>query len=315
MKKILVTGAAGFVGKNLISLLVENGISRELIFVDKHPAPPTLVNELKSKGVNLEVAISNKLPTDSSVQDVDAVICLAGATSVDAALWQPQKAIDENIAIAVDLAEWSHCVNPAAKVIYMSSDEVLGASIEPLGEDAHLNPSQPYAVSKASAELILHNYRDIYDLNIVTLRSCNLVGFGQKMPKLIPTAVYSLLEHRPVPIHGDGCQLREWMDVKDLCRAIVLLLHQDVEPQVFQATSGVKISVNEVVKIIAESLGVDLYTEHVADRLVQDRSYAMQPKRLNSLGWHAISDPYDAIRNAVSNIHEEVVNKDPGTIF
>jgi dTDP-glucose 4,6-dehydratase len=188
----------------------------------------------------------------------------------------------------------------------MSSDEVLGESFEPLSENMPLNPTQPYAVSKASAEMILHNYRDIYNLNIVTLRSCNLVGPGQKKPKLIPSTVHSLLENQPVNIHGDGTQLREWMDVEDLCHAIMLLLQNDVPPRTYQATSGVKISVNEVVGIVADRLGTSLRIKHIADRLVQDRSYAMQPNQLNSMGWHISSDPRDAIKRAASSIAKEI---------
>lgn len=309
MNKILITGAAGFVGKNLIQLLVSNGNTDELILVDKNPLNPSSMDLLHSKRTRFKTYISSKLPTGSLAQDLEAVVCLAGATSVDAALWEPKKAIDENILIAVDLAEWARCVNSKAKIIYMSSDEVLGESYEPLAENSPLNPTQPYAVSKASAEMILHNYRDVYNLNIVTLRSCNLIGIGQKKPKLIPTAVYSLLEKCPIPIHGDGNQLREWMDVEDLCRAIIVLLEQNVQPQVFQATSGVKISVNDVVEIVARCLDIDLRIAHVADRLVQDRSYSMQASRLNSIGWKPDSTPQDAIVRASISLAGKLVNE------
>ena len=89
-------------------------------------------------------------------------------------------------------------------------------------------------------------------------------------------------------------------------RAIILLLQRDVAPQIYQAASGVKISVNDVVKIVAEKLGVDLQTEKVPDRLIQDRSYAMQTKRLNSLGWQPSSTPQDAIRCAASVLAEQM---------
>lgn len=188
----------------------------------------------------------------------------------------------------------------------MSSDEVLGDSSVPLSEDAPLNPTQPYAASKAAAEIVLHNYRDVYKLNIVTIRSCNLVGAFQKKPKLIPTAVEALLENCPVPIQGDGKQFREWMAVEDLCRAIILLLQNEVTSQVYQATSGVRISVNDVVRIVAEKLRIDLETKQVPDRLVQDRSYAMKSARLNSLGWYPVSAPQGAIERAACLLRDEL---------
>lgn len=309
MNKVLITGAAGFVGRNLIPMLAFDGIVSNLVFVDKHPMPLSLRDKLELTNVGLTTFATNKLPLDSIARDVDAIICLAGATSVDAALSDPKKAIDENVALATDLAEWSRRVNPLVKVIYMSSDEVLGESLEPLDEDVPLNPTQPYAASKAAAEIVLHNYRDVYKLNIVTIRSCNLVGAFQKKPKLIPTAVEALLASRPVPIQGDGEQFREWMAVEDLCRAIILLLQNDVLPQVYQATSSVKISVNDVVKIVADKLGVDLKTEKVPDRLVQDRSYAMQSERLNSLGWYPRFSPQDAIGRAARSLAKQMQDK------
>jgi len=307
MRNILITGAAGFVGKNLIPMLAQERIVNELFFVDKHSVPLVVEKSLALTDVGFKAFTSSTLPLNGGVENVDAIICLAGATSVDAALNEPKKAIKNNIAIVADLAEWARCVNPSVKIIYMSSDEVLGASLMPLDEDAPLNPTQPYAASKAAAEIILHNYRDVYKLNIVTIRSCNLVGAFQKKPKLIPTAVEALLENRPVPIQGDGNQLREWMAVEDLCRAIILLLQSDVAPQVYQATSGVKISVNDVVRIVADSLGINLQTTHVADRLVQDRSYSMQADRLKSLGWRPLLNPQDAIRHAASALADELI--------
>ena len=305
MKKVLITGAAGFVGKNLIPMLAVERVVDKLIFVDKHSPQPNLVSMVESKGIKFKPFASSKLPIDGEAMDVDTVICLAGATSVDAALLEPKKAIDENIALTTDLAEWARYLNPAVKIIYMSSDEVLGESSVALGEDAPLKPTQPYAASKAAAEIVLHNYRDVYDLNIVTIRSCNLVGAYQKKPKLIPTAVEALLEGDPVPIQGDGKQLREWMAVEDLCSAIILLLQNDVAPQVYQATSGIKLCVNDVVKIVADKLCIDLKTRRVSDRLVQDRSYAMQSTRLNSLGWYPIFSVQGAIGRASSLLAEE----------
>lgn len=117
MKKVLITGAAGFVGKNLIPILATERIVDKLIFVDKHPPKPSLVSKIESIGVKFKSFVSSKLPIDGEAMDIDAVVCLAGATSVDAALLEPRKAIDENIALATDLAEWTRLVNPLVKII------------------------------------------------------------------------------------------------------------------------------------------------------------------------------------------------------
>ena len=301
---LIITGAGGFVGQNLLPLIVTQK-KANLFLVEKDRLPEGQLAHLAKGGSQLTAFASDRIPPGKELDSADAVICLAGSTSVDAALEQPAAAIEGNLEIAVDLAEYVRVRNPRARVIYVSSDEVLGESYVPLSEDAPLAPTQPYAASKAASEVILHNYRDTYGLNIVTLRSCNLVGPRQKVPKLIPTVVSSLALNKPVPVHGDGRQSREWMAVHDLCRAIILLLDESAPVGVYHATSGVSSSVNEVIALVAHALELPLNVCEVADRLIQDKSYSMSAERIKSLGWSCTVDPREAIsRAAISLLHE-----------
>lgn len=294
MKAILVLGASGFVGTTLIPLLSER--AERLILIDCVPVAPAVVEEAKRQGTHADIILNKRLK-ELSVDPVDAVICLAGATSVDAALEEPEVAIEQNLSIAIDFAEWLRNQDPSIRAVYLSSDEVLGASCTPLTTQAPLAPTQPYAASKAAAEIVLHTYRDVYHINLVTLRSCNLVGGNQRKPKLIPVVADCLVRNEAVPIHGDGSQLREWMAVEDLCSAIQLLLHTGM-PGIYQAASGVHLAVTEVMDIVAGILGKTPKVEHVPDRLVQDRNYAMDPSGLHALGWRCATDPVEAIRKA-----------------
>jgi dTDP-glucose 4,6-dehydratase len=304
--RILISGSSGFVAQNLIKRILHTQICNSIILVDKKTTNIEYSEDLSRTPVFDIPVISDRLPRGIDDKKIDAVICLAGATSVDAALTNPVEALKDNISIATDLAEWARDFNPKAKILYISSDEVLGPSEIPLSEDAPLKPSQPYAVSKATAELIIHNYRDVYNLNVCTLRSCNLVGKGQKPPKLIPNTVKAIVHQQPIPIHGTGNQCREWMDVNDFCEAIIYLLLQDVKPQIYQATSGIKLSVNEVVDIIGKQLSIQYSKCNIPDRLVQDKCYAMNPLRLNRLGWNIKTHPIMAIKNATKEMYNEM---------
>jgi dTDP-glucose 4,6-dehydratase len=301
VKVILVTGAAGFVARTFLPFLADAGW-RNLVLVDRNPIDPDLLRSLQARGAQVRVFMGDSLPP----VEVEIAVCLAGSTSVDAALRDPSPAIEGNLKIANDLGEWARRHRTPLRVLYMSSDEVLGASDIPLDEGAPLKPTQPYAASKAGAEIVLRTYADVYGFRLVIVRSCNLVGAGQREPKLIPVAVRHLLSGAPVPIHGSGEQMREWMAVEDLCRAIMRLMDETVPPRVYQAASGVHLSVNTVVRIAAETLGRTATTVSVPDRLIQDRCYAMGTGALNELGWKAAVPPVEAIRRAVLAAAEAV---------
>lgn len=297
MSKIVVTGAAGFVGHSLLPRLVSAGYT-ELILRDRRELDAELCARL-SRVARISFERSTTLPTDPQIS---ALICLAGATSVDAALREPSPAMRGNLEIAVALAEWARQMPSRIRIVYMSSDEVLGPSMVPLPVNAPLNPTQPYAASKAAAEVVLHNYRDVYALNIATIRACNLVGAFQREPKLLPSTVNAVKRGMPVSIHGSGNQKREWMHVEDLVSAILLLLQPRIAPQTYQAGSGVHFSVNEVVKLVTDEIGLPCSTRNVQDRLVQDQCYAMDASLLRKAGWSASVPARDAIAIATRSL-------------
>ncbi|RZU01691.1 dTDP-glucose 4,6-dehydratase [Kribbella rubisoli] len=294
MSAILVHGAAGFVGSSLIPMLVANTTS-PLILTDKHPIDTSQVEASQARIETLQTDSLATLP--EGADDIGVAIVLAGETNVDEALVDPRRAFETNIAISIDAAEWLRR-NPQSRLVYMSSDEVLGESFAPLSESEPARPTQPYAASKACAETILTCYRDTYGLDLVILRSCNLVGGRQRAQKLIPVAVTSLLNAEPVPVFGSGEQLREWMAVEDLCAALLLAARGDLPGGVYQATSGAQLSVLQVIDLVASVLGLPPKLVYVADRIVEDRSYAMDSSTLQRYGWKPESDVTAAIEAA-----------------
>ena len=298
--RIAVFGAGGFVGPALTRHLRARLPGAELVLVDQKPFRRPDGSSVHAIGDSITLRTASTFSALDGERFSHCVV-LAGATNVDEALADPAAAFDKNMSIARDAAEWLRR-NPYVRMVYLSTDEVLGAATEPLSEEAPLSPTQPYAGSKAAAEIVLHTYRDTYRLNLVTLRSCNLVGPTQRARKLLPVAVTHLVRGEEVPIFGDGEHRREWLALEDLCRAIELTLDPRVAAGILNCSSESSLSVLEVVALTARQLGVRTAHRCVGDRLVHDRSYAMSARRLRAHGWVPSVSPKEAIFRAVAGL-------------
>src|SRR5712691_9048111 len=146
MSTMLIYGAAGFVGTALSGQLTSEQADR-VIFVDQRAVSASVCRALQEKGIEVMTRRADALRS-LDLPDVDAVVVLAGQTSVDEALADPSRAVEQNVQIAIETGEWLR-VHPRSRLFYLSSDEVLGESFVPLGEDAAYRPTQPYAASKA----------------------------------------------------------------------------------------------------------------------------------------------------------------------
>jgi dTDP-glucose 4,6-dehydratase len=255
-----------------------------------------LLRSLSARGVDV-VSLRGSSLRELCLPEVETAVVLAGQTDVDEALDHPVRAFEPNVQIAIDAGEWLR-TNRQVRLIYLSSDEVLGEASVPLSERAPHRPTQPYAASKAAAETVLHCFRDTFALDVVTLRACNLVGGNQRARKLIPTAVWHLAQDREVPVHGSGACVREWLAVEDLCDAIALVVQHKLPTGIYHCSSGVRLTVLEVIELVARALGTKARWRHVADRMVNDRTYAMDASRLRSYGWAPRRETVGAIAAA-----------------
>jgi dTDP-glucose 4,6-dehydratase len=302
MSSMLIYGAAGFVGTALTEQLIPEHAER-VVLVDRRPIVESVHHNLKAKGIEVLEQRADALCLLDLAVDIDAAVVLAGQANVDEALAYPSRALEQNIHIAVEVGEWLRC-RPQTKLFYLSTDEVLGESSVPLPETAEYRPTQPYATSKAAAEMVLHCFRDTYSLNIVTIRSCNLVGGHQRAAKLIPIAVTHLVRREEVPVFGSGRQTREWLAVEDLCSAILTLVSEAASTGIYNCSSGTSRAVLDVIRVVARAVDADLRFRHVPDRLVQDSSYAMNCGRLQALGWSPQHQVDDAIARAATTMKD-----------
>jgi dTDP-glucose 4,6-dehydratase len=295
---LVVYGAAGFVASTLLTGPALP--SSTLTLVDQEAIGQSVLDSLMQADVSVNVVRSSSL-SGIAADDADVLLVLAGQTDVDQALADPALAFRTNMAIAVESAEWWRR-HPEARLVYLSSDEVLGASQVPLNENAPFRPTQPYAASKAAAEMTLRCYSESYGLELVVIRSCNLVGGRQRARKLIPIAVQNLAVGSPVPVFGDGFYRREYLAVEDLCEVIRQGLSRTLPADVYNCTSGIALQTAEVVDLVAEALGVEPVLAHVKDRIVHDRCYAMDASKLNAHGWKPKVAPADAIAAAATEM-------------
>jgi dTDP-glucose 4,6-dehydratase len=294
MRNLVIYGAAGFVASTLLS---EPGLpANALTLVDREAIRPAVLDRLTQSGIPVDVVRSSSL-TGIAADDADVLLVLAGQTDVDQALADPALAFEANMGIATEAAEWWR-KHAGLRLVYLSSDEVLGPSGIPLDENAPLRPTQPYAASKAAAEIALRCFSESYGLELIIVRSCNLVGGRPRARKLIPTTVENLASGLPVPIFGDGLHRREYLAVEDLCEVILQAVAGSLPAGIYNCTSGTSLQTIDVINIVAESLRVEPTLAYAKDRLVHDRCYSMDAFKLNVHGWKPKSAPTDAIAAA-----------------
>lgn len=297
VKKVLVTGGAGFIGSEVVrSFLRET--DWKIINVDKLTYAASLDN---LRGVEegeryrfykYDICEGGKME-EIFREGVDYVLHAAAETHVDNSIKEASPFIRTNVVgtqVLLDLARRYG----VEKFLYVSTDEVYGdlplGGGEKFGEDFPLKPSSPYAASKAAGDLLVQAYKRTYGLPVMISRCSNNYGKGQYPEKLVPFFVGRLKQGGKVPVYGDGKNVREWIAVEDHVRALRLMLEQGEIGEIYNVGSGVEKSNMEVVAEICRVLGkeVDEVVEFVPDREGHDRRYALDSSKIRrEIGWES----------------------------
>lgn len=288
VEKYLITGGAGFLGLNFTLYLKEKLPHCAIIIIDKK-LPPFLERD-KIKIINLN--LSEKIILEDIVGKVDYIINFASETHVDRSLISPAVFINSNISLIINLLEYARKIG-VKKFIHLSSDEVYGPT--PVGrsfnEKQALKPSNPYAASKASQDLILFSYFKSYGLPVVILRLSNCYGRYQHPEKLIPLAIIHALSDLPIPLYGKGQYRRTWLYITDAVEAIYLALTQGEAGQIYNISSYDEYSNLEVVRMILDKLGKSKQLiRFISDRPSHDRRYSLDCTKVKNWGWEAKTD-------------------------
>ncbi|HIE12466.1 MAG TPA: dTDP-glucose 4,6-dehydratase [Desulfotomaculum sp.] len=292
--QLLVTGGAGFIGSNFIRHVLQTHPDWQVINLDKLTYAGNLENLQDVadhpryrfvKGDIADRVLVERLLTEG----VDVIVNFAAESHVDRSIADAAPFVETNVngtRLLLDAAR-HHRI---AKFIQVSTDEVygsLGPADPPFTESSPLAPNSPYAASKAAADLLCRAYRVTYGLPVVITRCSNNFGPYQFPEKLIPLTVTNALEHKPIPVYGDGMNIRDWIYVEDHCRALELVIAKGRAGEIYNIGGGREIANLELVRAILDLLGKpESLIEFVPDRPGHDRRYAMDVSKIRrDLGW------------------------------
>ncbi|MEW6273878.1 MAG: dTDP-glucose 4,6-dehydratase [Bacillota bacterium] len=290
--RILITGGAGFIGSNMIRYLLSK-YPYELINLDKLTYAGNLENLAGLEHDPRYTFVRGDIADPQVVEEIfagkiDAVINFAAESHVDRSIADASDFIRTNVEGTRVLLEAARR-HGAAKFIQVSTDEVYGSLGETgfFTEESPLNPSSPYSASKAAADLLALAYHRTYGLPVLITRCSNNYGPYQFPEKLIPLMITNALEDKPLPVYGDGQNVRDWLHVCDHCAALDLVLHRGRPGQVYNIGGNNERKNLEIVRLILAELGKPTsLIAFVADRPGHDRRYAIDAGKLRrELGW------------------------------
>ncbi len=304
MGKILVTGGAGFIGSNFVSYALERWPEAEVVVFDKltYAGNPANLEGVRDnpRFSFIKGDIADEEAVRAAISGCDAVINFAAETHVDRSILFPKEFVVTDVVGAFTLAEVARDVG-VQRFVQVSTDEVYGSVDEgAFDEVAPLNPSSPYSASKAGGDLLALAYAKTFGVPLVVARSSNNYGPYQYPEKLIPLFVTNALDGKPLPVYGDGRQVRDWLYVRDNCEAFALLLEKGEAGTVYNVGGDCELENIEVTRRILKILGKpeDLIT-FVRDRPAHDRRYALTCERVKALGWRPRTSFDEGLRATV----------------
>jgi dTDP-glucose 4,6-dehydratase len=288
--KLLVAGGAGFIGSNYVRRRLATNADDAVVVLDKLTYAGRRENLHELAGERLELVegdIADRDTVAAALEGCDALVNFAAESHVDRSIHSPGEFITTDVFGAFVLLEAAR--EAGIRHLQVSTDEVYG-SIEDgsFTESSPLEPSSPYSASKAGGDLIVRAFHHTYGSDALICRASNNYGPYQHPEKLIPLCVLNALAGDPVPVYGDGMQVRNWLYVEDNCAAIDVVLERGEAGEVYNVGGPDELPNIEVVRMILELTGRDeSLIEHVTDRPGHDRRYSLASSRLESLGWKA----------------------------
>ena len=290
-KKILVTGAAGFIGSHLAEKLFLTYKRSKFILYDKitYAANKIYIKDvIEKKNVRfIKSDLLNFNQLEKNLNNVDLAINVAAESHVD-------NSFGNSLIFSKTNTLGTHYFLEACrkqkvkKIIHVSTDEVYGENLnKPFKEDQILNPTNPYSASKAGADMMVNAYKKSYKLDITTVRANNIYGIRQYPEKLISKSIYNFLKKKKMDIHGKGNLIRHYLSVHDFCEGIIKIINHGKPKQIFNIGSNKSYKVIDVIKMISKQLEVDFNRNiiFIKDRPFNDKAYKINCQKIKKLGW------------------------------
>ncbi|HKZ21775.1 MAG TPA: dTDP-glucose 4,6-dehydratase [candidate division Zixibacteria bacterium] len=291
--RLLVTGGCGFIGSNFVRYLLKKYPDYKIFNLDKLTYAGNLENLSEvEKNPNykfIQGDICNPQPVNQILAEkIDSIINFAAESHVDRSLYDPVVFVQSNF-VGTQVLLQSALQHKVSLFLQISTDEVYGPVLgnHKSTEKETLNPSSPYAASKASADLLALSYFKSFNLPLIIARPTNNFGPYQFPEKLIPLFISNALEDKSLPIYGDGLYVRDWLYVQDHCEALDLILQKGKAGEIYNISSHNEKTNLEITDSILQALGKPKnLIKHVPDRPAHDRRYALDSTKLEKeLGW------------------------------
>ena len=288
--RILVTGGCGFIGSNFIRHMLDRHPDYSIINLDKltYAGNPDNLRDIE-KNSNysfLRGDICDNEVVDKLLQEADVVVHFAAESHVDRSIDDASAFVRTNVFGTFVLLD-SALKHNKKRFIHISTDEVYGSRVTgSFKETDILTPSSPYSSSKAGSDLLAQSYFMTHKLPVIITRCTNNFGPFQYPEKLIPLFITNLLEDKKVPLYGTGKNVRDWIDVRDHCKAIDFVLHKGNFGEIYNIGGGSEKTNIEITKMILDILGKDAsMIEFIKDRPGHDLRYSLDCSKLHKLGW------------------------------
>lgn len=306
-QRFLVTGGLGFIGSNFIKFMLRKYKETRITNVDNlsHGSNPKNLKELRNdhRYDFVRGSITDQRLVSRLLSDMDVVINFAAESHVDRSISNAKPFVESNILGVYSILEAMRRSGNGVELIHVSTDEEYGEIAKgSFKESDRLEPSSPYAASKAASSMLIKSFHRTYGLNTIITRCTNNFGPYQFPEKLIPKTIIRALSNLKIPIYGSGRQIRDWLYVTDHCEALDLITRKGEPGNVYNIASGTEVSNIDLVRTILEIVEKPLnLIEHVEDRPGHDRRYSLDARKVRvKLGWTPRHSFLDALRTTVS---------------
>jgi len=303
MLRVLITGGAGFIGCNFVRYFLDKHPDYELTVLDKLTYAGRMENlwDVMNDITFIKGDIAVEADVKGAMKDVDAVVNFAAETHVDRSIVDPENFVKTNVFGTYVLLEYARKYD-VERYLQVSSDEVYGSiGMGSFKEGDPLDPSSPYSASKAGADLLVQAYYKTYGLPALIARSSNNFGPYQHPEKLIPLLIIRAFRNKPLPLYGDGMNVRDWIYVKDNCSAIDMVLNEGRIDEIYNIATGNEKTNLEVASFILKELGKpESLITFVEDRPGHDRRYSLDTTKIEGLGWKPIYTFEDALTKTIN---------------
>lgn len=313
MKNVLITGGYGFIGSNFLLYLTKKYTKinfynyDKLLYCAKEENLKDIENELNFKSTINQLQNKEYLLNYLNDNNIDTIIHFAAQTHVDHSFHNSLDYTNDNIYATHILLECCRIYGKISKFIHMSTDEVYGESLLEDNikktENSILYPTNPYAATKAGAEMLVISYYKSFKLPIIIIRSNNIYGERQYIDKVIPKFILQLLNNNKCTIHGDGSCMRSFLYIEDLIQCLEIIMMKGIIGEIYNIGLGEEITIKDLaiklIKMIKNSDNYEDYINYIQDRDFNDKRYYISDEKIRALGWNRRNTLEDGLNKTI----------------